>query len=427
MDDHPAPGRGVVAAVVAVGDELLSGRTVDTNSAWLGRALAEAGVPVARRFTVGDRDEEIGWALGAALQAAELVVFTGGLGPTHDDRTLDAVAGQLGLPLELDRGLLDALEERFRARGYARLPPSNRRQARVPRGGEVLPNRKGTAPGVLLAVGGRHLAILPGVPGEMRALVEEELLPRLRSLLGDRLAPLRSTVLLTTGIAESVLAGKVEPLLEGGELGPVSLAFLPRVTGVELRLSLREGEGVPDAAAVLAAAAARLAPVVAPWRYRGPDLVDDVALALGGAGLRMATAESCTGGLLGKRLTDRPGASAWYVGGVVAYDDAVKRDLLGVEAGVLQEHGAVSEAVALAMARGVARRLGVEVGVSITGVAGPGGGSEAKPVGMVWMAAWIQGRGAARMALLPGDRDDVRERAAQGSLHLLLQHLEGST
>lgn len=418
---------GAVSAVVAVGDELLSGRTVDTNSAWLGRVLATAGVPVVRRFTVGDTEPDIMEALGGALSVADLVVVTGGLGPTHDDRTLEAVARLLGRPLEVDQGILDALRNRFLSRGYAEFPPNNARQARVPRGAVVLPNARGSAPGILMEADGRWVALLPGVPGEMETVMDGEVLPRLPRLLAGRLRPVHARVIRTTGVAESVLAGRVEAVMGRGDWGPVAVAFLPRTTGVEVRLTAREERdgGAGAVESLLDEAEGRLAPLVDGFRYTGPDLVDDVAEALQGGGLRMATAESCTGGLLGTRLTDRPGSSSWYVGGVVAYDNAVKRGLLGVDPGLIEVHGAVSEPVAWAMARGVAERLGVEVGVAVTGVAGPGGGTEEKPVGTVWMAVQVGERSSATLARFTGNRRDVRERSAQGALHLLLRVLEG--
>lgn len=424
-DGRPSPrGEGAWAVVVSVGDELLSGRTVDTNAAWLGRVLGEAGVPVARRLTVGDGADEIISAVRTALAGAELVVVTGGLGPTHDDRTLEAVAALLDLPLEVDPGLLEALIRRFRARGFEEVPASNTRQARVPRGGHVLPNPRGTAPGMLLEAQGRWIVLLPGVPREMQGLVEGEVLPRLSGLLPGRLRPVHVRTVTTTGIAESALADRLRPVLEGGGLGGVDLAFLPRVTGVELRLSAREGaDGGAGAEARLDRAREALIRVVDPWSYEGPDLVDDVAEALLAQGLRLATAESCTGGLVGKRLTDRPGSSAWYVGGVVAYHNDLKRALLDVPLPVLEEHGAVSEVVARAMASGAARRLAAEAAVAVTGVAGPGGGSPDKPVGTVWIAARVGEREVAELARLPGDRHDVRERSAQAALFLLLRTL----
>lgn len=420
------PGAGVdpgpVAVVVAVGDELLSGRTVDSNSAWLGEVLAAAGVPVVRRFTVGDDPAEIREAVSRALAGADLVVVTGGLGPTHDDRTLEAVAGLLDRPLHLDQALVASLEDRFLKRGFTALPAANLRQARVPEGAAVLPNRRGTAPGIQLDVPGRRVILLPGVPGEMKALMEEQVLPKLPGLFGDRLRPVRSVSLLTTGIAESALAGLLEPVLESPGFPRVDLAFLPRTTGVELRLTARDAGG-GDAGEDLERAREWLRGVVSRWVYRGPDLVDDLAAVLVERGLTLATAESCTGGLLGKRLTDRPGSSRWYLGGVVAYANEVKRDLLGIDAGLLKAEGAVSGAVASAMAEGAMRRLKASSGIGITGVAGPGGGSEEKPVGTVWIGVAVGGRSTAILHHFPGDREDIRDRSAQAAVQHLLRML----
>lgn len=415
---------GPVSAVVAVGDELLSGRTVDSNSAWLGVALGDAGVPVARRFTVGDTPGEIASAVSLALAGASLVVVTGGLGPTHDDRTLDAVSALLGRELPTDEGLVQSLRERFRKRGFPDLPASNLRQARVPEGSSILENRLGTAPGIQFDLPGQRVVLLPGVPREMQGLMEEHVLPGLPLLFQGRLRPVQSSTLRTTGIAESVLAVLLAPVLDDPHFPPVELAFLPRVTGVELRLTCREtGEG-PGAMELLERAQARIRPVVNPWLYQGPDLVDDLAALLVARGLTLASAESCTGGLLGKRLTDRAGSSLWFLGGVVAYANEVKRDLLGVDAGLLEREGAVAGSVAAAMATGAMMRLGASAGIGITGVAGPGGGSEEKPVGTVWIGVAVGTEVEARVHHFPGDREDIRERSAQASIQHLLRMLE---
>jgi len=414
---------GPVSAVVAVGDELLSGRTVDSNSAWLGVALGDAGIPVARRFTVGDTPEEIAAAVSLALAGASLVVVTGGLGPTHDDRTLDAVSALLGRELHTDEGMVRSLRERFRKRGLPDLPASNLRQARIPEGSSILENRLGTAPGIQFDLPGQRVVLLPGVPREMQLLMEEHVLPGLPLLFQSRLRPVQSRILRTTGIAESALAVLLAPVLEDPLFPPVQLAFLPRVTGVELRLTCRETGEVPRAAELLQLARSRILPAVTPWLYQGPDLVDDLAARLVAGGLTLAAAESCTGGLLAKRLTDRTGSSRWFLGGIVAYANEVKRDLLGVEAGLLETEGAVSGTVAAAMATGVMKSLGASAGIGITGVAGPGGGSEEKPVGTVWIGVAIGAEVETQVHHFPGDREDVRERSAQASIQLLLRML----
>lgn len=415
---------GPLAVVVAVGDELLSGRTVDSNAAWLGRTLGGAGVPVVRRYTVGDDPAEIAEAVSRALVRAELVVVTGGLGPTHDDRTLEAVADVLGRPLRLDQVLADSLRARFLRRGFTELPAANLRQARVPQGATVLPNGRGTAPGIQFDLPGQRVVLLPGVPAEMQALVEEQVVPGLAALFGERLRPVRFRSLLTTGIAESALAGLVEPLLASPAFAAVDLAFLPRTTGVELRLTARDTD-TGDASEKLEGARGALEAVVSRWTYQGPDLVDDLAAALLERRFTLATAESCTGGLLGKRLTDLPGSSRWYLGGVVAYANEVKRDLLGVDAGLLMAEGAVSGAVASAMAEGARRRLQTSAGIGITGVAGPGGGSEEKPVGTVWIGVTAEGESVATLHHFPGDREDIRDRSAQAAIQHLLRMLGG--
>ncbi|MBW3534351.1 MAG: nicotinamide-nucleotide amidohydrolase family protein [Gemmatimonadetes bacterium] len=363
------------------------------------------------------------WATTTALDDAELVVATGGLGPTADDRTREAVADLLDAPLELDVRLLEALKERFRESGIAPFPASNEGQAMVPRGARVLSNPHGTAPGLALEREGSWVVLLPGVPREMKGIWEEELRSVLAGLFDGRLRPAWHRTLHTTGIPESRLSEEVERLLPR-ERGPVELAYLPDLRGVDLRFTARGERAAAEAWFDRLEAA--LEPYLRGYRFRAEqgDLVEAVAAALERRGLTLATAESCTGGLISKRLTDRAGASAWYVGGVVAYADAVKIRELGLEPAVLEREGAVSEAVARAMAEGVARRMGTDAGIGITGVAGPTGGTEAKPVGLVWYAAHVGGRTRAGHRRFPGDRESVRERSGQAALALLLGLVE---
>lgn len=421
-------GRGsarVGSAVVSVGEELLLGETVNTNGAWLGRELATLGAPVVARFTVGDEEEAIRSALEWALESADLVVVTGGLGPTDDDRTREAVAGVLGLPLETDRRLLEELAERFRSFGYDELPASNRTQAEVPRGADALPNPGGTAPGLWIDVGGGTVVLLPGVPREMKRIFGEQVAERVRSRFPGRLRPLRHRTIRTTGIPESALADRVEETLSEYD-GPVRVAFLPRVTGVELRLTVRGVEGEDEAASHLDRMEERLELVVGGYRYEAEsgDLVEVVSSALRERGWTVATAESCTGGLVAKRLTDFPGSSDVFLGGVVSYANASKVRELGVDPATLEADGAVSEDVVRAMVRGVVERFGSDCGIAITGIAGPGGGTPEKPAGTVWYAASVRGEVEARVHRFPGGRDDVRERSAQAALNLLRRSVE---
>ena len=413
------------AAIVTVGDELLSGETVDSNAAWLGRELASLGIPVTRRHTVGDEAQEIRHALEDALEVADLVLLTGGLGPTPDDITRDVVAAALDRPLEMDEGVLEHIREIFRQRGMDEVPAPNRRVAQVPRGATKLTNPVGTAPGLAMDAGDAMVVLLPGVPRELKGIFAADLLPHVRRRFGDRLVPVYVRTLRTTGIPESALSQRVEAVLPAPTEG-VKLAFLPDERGVDLRMS-SFGLAAEEARSRLDALEAVLAPVVAPWRFEAPtgDLTEAVYAALRTSGKTLAVAESCTGGLMAKRLTDLPGSSAVFRGGVVAYENGVKTGLLGVDEAALERDGAVSEVVASQMATGVAARLGADAGVGVTGIAGPGGGTAEKPVGTVCFAAAVDGVVEVRRERFSGDRSAVRERAAQAAFFLLLRLMEG--
>lgn len=431
MSDREGGRDGAVrAAIVSVGNELLYGETVDTNAAWLGRTLTAWGATVVAGWTVRDVAEEIRGAVRDAMGRAELVVITGGLGPTDDDLTKASVADLLGRPMVVDEATRARVRTRFQEGGHDGTPRISEGQSEIPDGAQVLPNERGTAPGVLLEHEGRHLVMVPGVPSEMKAIVDGPLRDALeeRRVVGARV---RHRTIHTTGIFESHLAEKVQPAwseMSDDLRDRVGLAFLPDELGVDLRLSARAGVEA-DAERDLDRAEAALAPILAPWRFEAGsgDLAEAVVDALSDAGLDLAVAESCTGGLLGARVTAIPGASSVFVGGVIAYDNRVKREELGVPAELLDREGAVSEAVACAMAVGVAERLEADVGVSITGVAGPGGGSDEKPVGTVWIGWSIRGEIGAEKVRFPGDRGAVRRRAAQAALRAVHRRLPGKT
>ncbi len=408
-----------------MGDELLAGFTVDTNGAWLGRRAASLGLPVRAKLVVGDDAPAIKGALARALELADVVLVTGGLGPTRDDITRPVVAEALGRPLRADEALLDELRTRWATWRRTPLPAGNERMALVPEGALVLPNPVGTAPGLVLRhADDRIVVLLPGVPAELRGLFEESVEPLLRQQLGDRLPPLVHRVFHTTGIAESSLAERIDAGVSG-RTGSVSIAFLPRITGVDVRLTARATPDDPHANLLLDQAEALVEPILRPYRYpaRSGDIVECVAAEMTASGRTLAVAESCTGGLVARRITDRAGASAYFVGGVVAYADEVKRARLGVSGELLTRHGAVSEEVARAMARGVTEAFGTDAGLAVTGVAGPGGGSAEKPVGTVWYALHMAGDTLARRGVFPGARVAVRERAAQAALALLYRTL----
>jgi nicotinamide-nucleotide amidase len=409
--------------LVTIGTELLLGFTVDTNGAEIGRSLADNGVQVVRRVSVADNPDAIRAAVADALRRTGAVLTTGGLGPTRDDMSKKVVAELYQAPLEFDESVWATLLERF-ARLQRQPVQSNRSQAEVPRGAVVLRNRWGTAPGLWLEGSPGLTIMLPGVPQEMRNLLQHEVVPRLRARASG--AIIRSRQLRTSGIPESTLAERLGDVEE--QIVPVTLAYLPGYEGVDLRLT---AWNLPPEEADR-----RLGSAVELIRGRAGDPVygdgdaDLAALVLErarAAGVRVAVAESCTGGLLGGRLTEIPGSSDVFVGGVIAYDNAVKVKELGVAQALLDAHGAVSEQVACAMAVGAAERFGVDATLAITGIAGPGGGTEQKPVGTVWIACSLKGKVQARHVRFAGSRHEVRVRAAQAALHLLFRLLGEAT
>jgi nicotinamide-nucleotide amidase len=305
------------------------------------------------------------------------------------------------------------------------MPVLNRTQAEVPVGATILPNPAGTAQGLALEDSGRWVVLLPGVPRELRAIFEGDLQGFLRERFGEPSSRVHHRTIHTTGVAESKLAELIEAVLPR-DRGPVTLAYLPDVRGVDLRFSVR-GVSTAEAESWLARMESVVAPAVAPWRFEAEsgDIVEALTSALLQAGKHVAVAESCTGGLIAKRITDRPGASEVFLGGVIAYANEVKIAQLGVTAQDLARHGAVSEPVARQMARGVADRFGAAAGIAVTGIAGPGGGTPDKPVGTVWRAISLDGEVEARVLTFVGDREAIRERAAQEALAALHRRLVG--
>jgi nicotinamide-nucleotide amidase len=403
--------------LITIGDELLLGFTVDTNGAFLARKLAERGIAVVRRTSVGDTMDAIVGAVREALDRSGAVITTGGLGPTSDDLSRDAVAKLFSREMVLDEAHLAWMRDRWKTRFGRDMPESNKRQAMLPAGARKLENRHGSAPGVFIEDDrGRWVAMLPGVPRELRGMTEDALLPLLieRGVGGARV--IRSRTLRATGVAESLLQDKLTGVvLPDG----VSLAYLPGVDGVDLRLTLDAADAA-TADRDLTRAAGMLSERAAEFIYGEGDT--DLAAVLLDAcrakRMKIAVAESCTGGLLGARLTAIPGSSDVFVGGVISYDNEVKVRELGVPASMLATHGAVSEPVVRKMATAVREKLGVDLGLSISGVAGPGGGTPFKPVGLVWIAVAVGDRVESKTFQSVGDRAEVRQRAAQAAMEL---------
>jgi len=405
--------------IVTIGDELLLGFTIDTNAAFIAREFAALGIRVVRRATVGDAPDAIAAAVSEALHRTGAVITTGGLGPTADDMTKPSIAAIFGREMVLDAAILENLEQRWLKRFNHPLPSSNRQQAMVPANATILANRHGSAPGIWLENERQQwVAMLPGVPREMRGMIGDTVIPLLRDRVGPDAPVIRSRTLRTANIAESALADRLGELARG--VDGLSLAFLPGSDGVDLRLT---SGGLPprETERLLDAAAAKLHSKIGYFVYGEGD--DDLAaLMLSSCAERhvtVAVAESCTGGLLGSRFTSIPGSSSVFLGGTIAYSNDVKVRELGVPAEDLAAYGAVSEPVALAMAAGARARFGSTVGIGITGIAGPDGGTPEKPVGTVWVAVDIDGDVHAVRAVLPGDRNEIRYRAAQLGLDRL--------
>ena len=412
------------AEIIAVGTELLTPFRSDTNSLFLTAGLNELGIVVHRKSIVGDDAEDLASAVRSALARADVLVICGGLGPTEDDLTRETVAGVLERRLNEDPVIVERLRARFARRGWT-MPDNNRRQAGVPAGAIVLDNPRGTAPGLWLEHGGRVVVLLPGPPRELEPMFTGLVQGRLAARAAAR--RLYRRVLRVAGRGESHVEERAQPVYERWRHAEpaVETTVLASPGLVELHLSTR-ADSESAAVAVLDGATEELAGALGDHLFStdGRSLPEVVGGLLARDGLRVAVGESCTGGLVTARLVDVPGSSAWVGAGVVAYSNAVKREALGVPAEVLEAHGAVSEPVALAMASG-ARRVGAaDLGVGVTGVAGPGGATDAKPVGTVCIA--VVGPGAAEAATtvrLPGDRAMVRGQAARVALDVLRRAL----
>ena len=421
------------AAILAVGSELLGTDRLDTNSLKITRSLERYGVELRAKAVAGDSIEEIAAALQAALRAHDLVLVTGGLGPTADDVTREAAAAALGRGLHTDAEVLATIERRFREHGL-RMPEINNRQALIVDGAEVLANRRGTAPGQRMVLekegGGSTLFLFPGVPVELEGLIDVYLDPWLAERSGG--VGRETATLKIAGLPESAVEERVSPAY--AEFGRESITILASPSDIRLRAT---AEGTDDERrARLAAMTSRLAELAgdAVYAFREEDTMESVVGGLlRAAGRTLTTAESCTGGLVAERLTRVPGSSDYFLGGAVTYTNDLKIKLIGVPPELIAEHGAVSEPVARAMAEGVRRALGSDFGIGITGVAGPGGGSEAKPVGTVHIAlAGPAGAGSAgeiltehRKIRFPGDRERVRQHSSQLALEMLRRRLLG--
>jgi len=407
------------AELVSIGTELLLGQIVDTNAAYLAAKLAEIGVGVYFKTTVGDNLERARLALEQALARSDALVCTGGLGPTADDVTSEAVAALTGTQLVLHQPSLDHIQRLFHHRQLPLLD-SHRKQALIPSGALPLPNPVGSAPGYILELRGKLIAALPGVPSEMRAMAEESLLPYLAERTGGELV-IKSRVLRFAGIGESMLEERTRELFASEN---PTIAYLAQPGEAHLRITARAASRSQADAMIAAMQQAVLERLGEAYFGADQDTLESaVGARLRQLGLTLATAESCTGGLLGDRITNIPGSSAYYQGGVVSYSNRAKVELLGVPSPVIAAHGAVSAETALAMAGGARARLRADLALAITGVAGPGGGTAAKPVGLVYLALDDGVHPASRELRLGGARQEIKYRSTQVALTMLWQYL----
>jgi nicotinamide-nucleotide amidase len=406
------------ASIITVGDEIVSGQTVDTNSAYLAANLAELGVVVSQIVSTGDDVDQIAELLNDATRTMDLVLVTGGLGPTHDDRTKKAAAIALSKKMVIDESLRAEIEDHL-SRGAVYAPQVIQALAMIPEGSETIRNPRGTAAGLMMIHKRTRIYLLPGVPAEMKAVFEGRIIRDIRSLSGHHF--IKTRLLRTVGVSESGIAerlGSLTPALR------VKLAFLPGEIGVDLRLTAA-GDDEDAVLHALESAAREMLPLLGRCVYsqEGEELHMVVGEMLIERGKTISIAESCTGGLISHLLTEVPGISGSLERGIVAYSNLVKTETLHVAGGLIDQHGAVSQEVAEAMACGVRKIAGTDLGLSTTGIAGPTGGSEAKPVGLVYMGLAHRDGCEVIRKVFSGTRERVKQRAAAKALEMVRQCL----
>jgi nicotinamide-nucleotide amidase len=409
----------LTAEIIAVGSELLTPFRTDTNSLWLTDRLNSVGVEVKLKTIVGDDDARLEETIRDALKRSGIVVLTGGLGPTEDDITRKIAARALGRRLSLDERVLEEIRAKFMRWGR-KMPEINARQAMVMEGAEVLPNPNGSAPGMYLEHDSRVVALLPGPPREMKPMFDEHVLPRIATRAGGVRVARR--VLRVAGLGESAVDERIAPVYTQYKNPQTTILFTN--TDIEIHLTA-QGKTEQEAELLLDGLSGQIEERLgdAVFAFRGETMEEVVGLRLAVGGFNLAVAESCTGGLIAHRLTEVPGSSTYFTEGLVTYSNEAKTRLLGVPEELIERHGAVSAEVAEAMAEGVKRRASTDFGLAVTGVAGPGGGTADKPVGLVYVSLSDDAHTEHRRLMLPGDRHLIRWRASQAALDLLRRRL----
>jgi len=409
------------AEIIATGTELLSGGVLDTNSLYLSEELMLVGIETAFKTVVGDDEKDMEEAFGRAAERADLVIITGGIGPTEDDITRKVVAKITRKRLILNEDALKAIHERLAGRGKE-FATSNDRQALIPAGSRLLPNAAGIAPGFYIDEGSPFIAVLPGVPREMRAMYQGGLRPALEERFGGKMFT-RRRVLRTCGMSESAVNQAIQDILRS-EVPIVGLTA--KETGVDVRVIARQST-LEQAQALLdrteAAIREKLGDAI--YGVDGQDLEEMVGALLTQRKLTLGVAESCTGGLISARITNIAGSSGYFERGAVVYSNRAKTEMLGLSPDLLERHGAVSAEVAAALAQGIRQAAGTDLGLAVTGIAGPGGGTDAKPVGLVYLSlSSAQGVKTTEHRFL-GDREQVRSKTSQVALDMVRKYLIG--
>ena len=407
------------AEIIAIGSELLAPDRTDTNSLWLTEKLNRIGIDVKLKTIVGDDDARLEEVIKDAVKRSRVVITTGGLGPTEDDITRKVVARALNRRLSLDEKVLTELRARFQSFGVT-MPERNSRQAMVIDGSEILPNPNGTAPGLYLEQDKCAIALLPGPPREMKPMFENHVQARFESLSGD--VRFARRVLRDSGMGESAVDEKIAPIYTQFENPQTTILFNSSEIEIHLRAHARTEA---EAEALLDHLSLKIEQALgnSVFSFRGETMEEVVGRRLAITGFTLSVAESCTGGLIAQRLTNVPGASRYFIEGVVTYSNQSKTRLLGVDKKLIKEFGAVSQQVARDMARGVRHKAKTDFGLAITGIAGPDGGSEEKPVGLVYIALADDAHTAHKRFVIPGDRELIRWRASQAALDMLRRRL----
>jgi nicotinamide-nucleotide amidase len=409
----------LTAEIIAVGSELLTPFRTDTNSLWLTDRLNSIGVEVKLKTIVGDDDARLEETIRDALKRSGVVILTGGLGPTEDDITRKIAARALGRRLSLDERVLEEIRAKF-LRWGRKMPEINARQAMVVEGSEILPNPNGSAPGMYLELDSRVVVLLPGPPREMKPMFDTHVLPKLSERAGGVRVARR--VLRVAGLGESAVDERIAPVYTQYKNPQTTILFTN--TDIEIHLTA-QGKTEQEAELLLDGLSGQLEERLGDsvFAFRGETMEEVVGLRLAVSGFNIAVAESCTGGLIAHRLTEVPGSSSYFMEGVVTYSNEAKTRLLGVPEELIERHGAVSAEVAEAMAEGVKHRAATDFGLAVTGVAGPGGGTSDKPVGLVYVSLADDAHTEHRRIMLPGDRHLIRWRASQAALDLLRRRL----